>query len=50
MQAMIKVDRADFVLKNEIDEAYYDTPLRIGHNATLSAPHMHAYCLEWLKD
>ncbi len=30
--------------------AYEDHPERIGYNATISAPHMHAYCLEWLED
>jgi len=29
--------------------AYEDTPLSIEHNVTISAPHMHAYCMEWLE-
>ena len=24
-------------------------PLGINYDATISAPHMHAYCLEWLE-
>jgi hypothetical protein len=29
---------------------YEDAPQLIGHGATISAPHMHAHCLEILKD
>uniref|UniRef100_A0A336LQJ0 Protein-L-isoaspartate O-methyltransferase n=1 Tax=Culicoides sonorensis TaxID=179676 RepID=A0A336LQJ0_CULSO len=29
---------------------YVDSPQRIGYGATISAPHMHAYALELLKD
>ena len=29
---------------------YVDAPQRIGYSATISAPHMHAYALELLKD
>ncbi|XP_063705611.1 protein-L-isoaspartate(D-aspartate) O-methyltransferase [Culicoides brevitarsis] len=29
---------------------YVDSPQRIGYSATISAPHMHAYALELLKD
>ena len=29
---------------------YEDTPLGINYNATISAPHMHAYCMEWLQE
>lgn len=28
---------------------YVDSPQRIGHGATISAPHMHAYALELLQ-
>eukprot|EP01025_Chloroclados_australasicus_P000600 TRINITY_DN10261_c0_g1_i11.p3 TRINITY_DN10261_c0_g1~~TRINITY_DN10261_c0_g1_i11.p3 ORF type:complete len:208 (+),score=32.01 TRINITY_DN10261_c0_g1_i11:354-977(+) len=45
---MKAVDRMLFVLTKE--GAYCDSPLNIGHGATISAPHMHAYCLEFLKD
>ena len=47
-QAMMKVDRADFVLPSYLKQAYVDSPLPIGHGATISAPHMHAHCLETL--
>lgn len=30
--------------------AYHDSPLPIGHGETISAPHMHATCLELLRD
>ena len=44
--SMIKVDRADFSPNNPYD----DRPQPINYNVTISAPHMHAYCLEVLKD
>jgi protein-L-isoaspartate(D-aspartate) O-methyltransferase len=44
---MRKVDRGDFC---EVSTAYQDSPQPIGYNATISAPHMHAFCLEWLID
>ncbi|CAI5451717.1 unnamed protein product [Caenorhabditis angaria] len=44
--AMELVDRADFAKNNP----YEDSPQRIGFNATISAPHMHAAALEYLKD
>ena len=28
--------------------AYADSPQPLRYNATISAPHMHAHCLEWL--
>jgi len=48
--AMRAVDRKRFVPTQLADAAYEDSPLPIGHNATISAPHMHAMCLELLKD
>ena len=30
-------------------DAYTDHPVSIGHRATISAPHMHAYCLDLLE-
>ena len=39
---MMKVDRGEFY--NGYD-AYEDHPCSIGFGATISAPHMHAYCL-----
>jgi len=44
--AMLQVDRGDFAP----NDAYQDCPQRIGHGATISAPHMHAYALEALFD
>ena len=44
--SMIKVDRIDFAPGNP----YVDSPQPINYNVTISAPHMHAYCLEVLKD
>ena len=43
---MAKVDRGDFIKHSP----YEDCPQGINYNATISAPHMHAYCLEWMKD
>ena len=40
-QALLKVDRADFISSNP----YIDAPQYIGFNATISAPHMHAHAL-----
>jgi len=44
--AMLAVDRVHFTSHN----VYEDSPQPIGSNATISAPHMHAYALESLKD
>lgn len=44
--AMLSVDRADFTNSYP----YEDLPQYIDFNATISAPHMHAYALEYLKD
>lgn len=44
---MLKVDRA-FYCPSE--QPYFDSPCSIGYGATISAPHMHAYALELLKD
>jgi protein-L-isoaspartate(D-aspartate) O-methyltransferase len=44
--AMLAVDRKDFAPYSP----YEDRPQSISYNATISAPHMHAYCLELLKD
>ncbi|KAK0449827.1 protein-L-isoaspartate O-methyltransferase [Desarmillaria tabescens] len=45
-RAMCKVDRANYVIDKE--DAYQDSPQVIGHGATISAPHMHAYATEHL--
>ncbi|KAH9557495.1 hypothetical protein CY35_07G087000 [Sphagnum magellanicum] len=44
---MEQVDRGLFVPPNELP--YIDNPMPIGYNATISAPHMHAACLELLS-
>ncbi|KAG5727441.1 Protein-L-isoaspartate(D-aspartate) O-methyltransferase [Termitomyces sp. T112] len=40
-KAMAQVDRANYV--RDPSSAYEDSPQPIGHAATISAPHMHAY-------
>jgi len=46
--AMKATDRGLYS-KNQ-NEAYEDHPHSIGHGVTISAPHMHAHCLELLKE
>lgn len=46
-EAMESIDRALFVPDGF--PAYEDSPMRIGFNATISAPHMHAACLQLLE-
>jgi len=46
--AFLKVPREKFVPKNIIKKAYFDSPLRIGNNQTISAPHMVAIMCEEL--
>eukprot|EP00898_Chlorokybus_atmophyticus_P000387 jgi/Chlat1/1349/Chrsp119S01771 len=46
---MRQIDRGLFVPGGG-RQAYFDQPQPIGHNATISAPHMHAYCLELLNE
>ena len=43
---MMSVDRADFSPTNP----YENNPQCIGYNVVISAPLLHAYCLEALKD
>ncbi|KAI5094392.1 protein-L-isoaspartate(D-aspartate) O-methyltransferase isoform X1 [Silurus meridionalis] len=45
-EVMLKTDRAHFSRCNP----YMDSPQSIGYQATISAPHMHAYALELLHD
>ena len=45
---MRKVDRAKYVPASGRSRAYEDSPQGIGHNATISAPHMHAHAAEML--
>ncbi|KAF3677439.1 Protein-L-isoaspartate O-methyltransferase 2 [Capsicum chinense] len=47
-EIMETVDRGLFVPDGT--PAYVDSPMSIGYNATISAPHMHAMCLELLED
>ena len=47
-KAMREVDRAEFV--GEGWTPYEDRPQPLEFAATISAPHMHAHALEWLKD
>lgn len=46
-EVMETIDRGLFVPEGS---PYIDSPMPIGFNATISAPHMHATCLELLKD
>ena len=47
METMEGIDRKLFAPQG-IHSPYVDSPLPIGHNATISAPHMHALCLQLL--
>ncbi|KAI4374597.1 hypothetical protein MLD38_012576 [Melastoma candidum] len=47
-EVMEKVDRGLFVPDDT--PPYIDSPMTIGYNATISAPHMHAMCLHLLQD
>lgn len=49
-QVMEALDRGLFVPVGSSSAAYVDTPMPIGYNATISAPHMHATCLQLLED
>jgi protein-L-isoaspartate(D-aspartate) O-methyltransferase len=50
IDAMRRVDRGNYCLPFSGESAYEDHPLPIGSNATISAPHMHAACLELAHD
>ncbi|KAB1217272.1 Protein-L-isoaspartate O-methyltransferase [Morella rubra] len=47
-EVMESIDRALFVPGG--NAPYYDSPMPIGYNATISAPHMHATCLQLLEE
>jgi protein-L-isoaspartate(D-aspartate) O-methyltransferase len=47
IQALSSIDRGCFISGSA---SYEDRPRQIGFKATISAPHMHGYALEWLKD
>jgi len=42
ISVMQETDRGNYVAR----DPYHDSPQGIGSNATISAPHMHAHCLE----
>jgi len=46
---MKRVDRAKFVDPLYVSTAYEDSPSPIGKGQTISAPHMHAFALEFLE-
>lgn len=46
--AMLAVDRKNYCLPATVSHAYDDSPQYIGFDATISAPHMHAYCMDKL--
>lgn len=46
-EVMEAIDRGLFVPAGS--SPYVDRPTQIGYNATISAPHMHASCLELLE-
>ncbi|CAL6303367.1 unnamed protein product [Bathycoccus prasinos] len=50
IDAMRRVDRGNYCVPFSGQSAYEDHPLPIGSNATISAPHMHAACLELVHD
>ncbi|XP_044484418.1 protein-L-isoaspartate O-methyltransferase 1-like isoform X1 [Mangifera indica] len=47
-EVMETIDRALFVPDGT--PPYVDSPMAIGYNATISAPHMHAMCLQLLEE
>ncbi|KAF5330163.1 hypothetical protein D9611_010564 [Ephemerocybe angulata] len=50
VKALNAVDRANYVRDKRDVNAYDDSPQTIGYGATISAPHMHAYATEHLRD
>ncbi|VVA25858.1 PREDICTED:-L-isoaspartate [Prunus dulcis] len=48
VEVMGTIDRALFVPDGT--PPYVDSPMAIGYNATISAPHMHATCLQLLEE
>jgi len=45
-EAMLGTDRQHYSPRNP----YMDAPQSIGHGVTISAPHMHAFAMEYLRD
>ena len=48
-RALLTTDRGDFTHESFKKHAYEDRPLPIDYEVTISAPHMHAYALEFLR-
>ena len=49
LEAIEKIDRGDFVLEKNLDEAYEDHPLSIGYGQTISQPYTVAFMLQELE-
>ncbi len=49
VNAMLKIPRHLFVPEGAISSAYLDSPLSIGFDQTISAPHMNAMMCEYLE-
>ena len=49
LKAIEKIDRGDFVLERNSDEAYEDHPLSIGYGQTISQPYTVAFMLQELE-
>jgi len=49
LKAIEKIDREDFVLERNLDEAYEDHPLSIGYGQTISQPYTVAFMLQELE-
>lgn len=49
IEAFRSIDRADFIRKENLSEAYDDYPLPIGYNATISQPSTVAFMFEKLE-
>ena len=49
LKAIEKIDRKDFVLEKNLDEAYENYPLSIGYGQTISQPYTVAFMLQELE-
>lgn len=49
LKTIEKIDRKDFVLEKNLDEAYEDHPLSIGYGQTISQPYTVAFMLQELE-
>ena len=50
LNVLSSIDRIEFVSDDQIANAYNDSPLKIGWNTTISAPHMHTFTLNYIKN